>query len=341
MKTNIYILLAFVVIGCGQQKLNSSIPLNKPDETVVIASRVDMDSKFMISLYSFIQANSSGLYITPSSIFEQTVLYKYPHKRLNECCIELEKVIREGKGPGELLQIYSSTKTINGDTLLFYSPNLRKYLSINETGGIINPFDVSDNIVSTGYSFAYSRGYLLVPTFNRFFSSDSLLTLINVNNDKQKKIFEARVPAGYEPAIRNQVVGMGALPEGFAISFIGDRKLYILDFQGKVKKELIFGESDPIPEPYKISKPKNAPSSKPYLTKIEFDNGHLFVLLDNLIWILEYPSYKPKTLLKVLRDPEEKSAPVIDFSIADETVYVRMGRDGLYDFPINPNWYRL
>lgn len=340
MKTKIYILLAFITIGCGKQELNSGTQLNNPDEAIIIASRLDMNSNFMISLYSFMQANRSGLYITPSSTFEQTVLYRYIPEIFTKCCIELDKVIKEGKGPGELLQIYSSTKTVNGDTLIFYSPNLRKYLSVNEAGNIFKPFEVTSTVISTGYSFAYSRGYLLVPSFNRFFSRDSLLTLLNVHTGEQKKIFKPRVPAGYEPSIRNQIVAMGALPDGFVLSFIGDRKLYILDFRGRIKQELLFGKSDPIPQPYKITNPKNAPSSKPYVAKIEFHRAHLFVLVDNIIWILDYPSYEPLKRLKVLRNPEEKSAPVIDFSITEKTVYVRMGRDGIYNFPMNPGWYQ-
>lgn len=329
-----------ILIGCKEQQGSTSIKLKKLEKTVVIASKMDVTNDFFISLYSFLQANDSGLYITPSSIINDSVLYKYPINEVGKCCVELEGTVREGRGPNELLQIYSSTKTINGDTLLFYSPNSAKYLSINNEGIIFEPFNTSGKIINTGYSFAYSKGYLLMPTFNKVFSRDYLLTMMNVNTNVQKKIFKPRVPAGYEPAIRNQIFTMGALPNGFAVSFVGDRKAYIIGFDGQIKHELIFGKSEPIPEPYKITNPRQAPASKPYLTKIEFHNGNLFVLLDNVIWILDYPSYQTKELIKILRDPEEKSAPVIDFSITDETIYVRMGRSDLYSVKVNPNWYK-
>ncbi|NGP89404.1 hypothetical protein [Fodinibius halophilus] len=342
MRYYIFFLFFLVVLACQKSNDINSFDVSKSKATTVIANKMDINYSFFISLYSFIQANNSGLYITPSNVINDTVLYKYPKEALNKCCGDLEGIIREGRGPNELSQIFASSKSVTGDTLLFYSPNSAKYLGINNDGVVIDSleFQNSKTLMNTGNSFSYSKGYFLIPSFNRFFSSKNLFSIINTNNNTSKDIFEPRVPPGYEPAIRNQVVAMGALPNGFAVSFVGDRKIYIIGFNGEVKKQLIFGESEPIPEPFKVKNPKQAPSSKPYITKIEFYKGHILVLMDNLIWILDYPSYQTNNLLKILRDPKENSAPVIDFSITEDVIYVRMGRGGLHSVKTNPNWFK-
>ena len=74
-----------------------------------------------------------------------------------------------------------------------------------------------------------------------------------------------RVPNGYEPAIRNQVFSMASVPNGFAVSFVGDRKFFIVYYSGTIKNEIILGESD---------------HPKPTITK---SNGSIPALLKKLV----------------------------------------------------------
>jgi len=342
MKLKLLFLLLIILVSCTDDKQTNKLRVGESNRKIVIASKIDVGNDFFISLYSFIQANNSGLYITPSNTINDTVLYQLKSDRVGRCCQKLEGKVREGKGPKEITQIFASSKTVHSDTLLFYSPNSARYLAINNEGDLIEDFSLKTpkDVINTGNSFAYSNGYFLIPSFSVGYKTESLLTLVNFNNGKRKDFFTPRVPLGFEPAIRNEIVAMAALPNGFALSFVGDRKVYLIDLNGEIKKQLIFGKSEPIPEPYKVKDPKQGPSSKPYIIKIEYYKGNLLVLADNLIWILEFPSYQTQAVLKILRDPEEQSAPLIDFSVSEEVFYLRMGRDGLYYVKVNNNWFK-
>lgn len=333
-----WVLLPLLLLACQHKVPLEQIEFEENKRTKVTATRIDNENDIYLSSYSPLQANASGLYITPFEAVNDTVLYKYGSDTLNYCCLKMEGVLREGKGPSELVRVGTSTKTINGDTLLFYSSGNARYMAIDKKGNVFQPFKASLKAVNASHSFAYSNDFLLLPSFGKPFDEDHLFTLVNVNTNTQQGVFEPRVPAGYEPAIRNEAFTMGALPDGFAISFVGDRKLYTIGFNGEIKNEVIFGESDPIPKPYKITNPSQAPSARPYLTKIEYHEGHLYVLVDNDIWIVEYPSYNIKNIIRIVREPDDMIAPVTDFSITDETLFVRMGRKNLYAVEANPNW---
>jgi hypothetical protein len=335
MKIVLFIFILIALFACRNNVDNDII--NDINETRIIASKMDFHDELPVSFYSFIQANESGLYVTPSNPVNDSVLYKYSHNKTGECCMPLYGIIREGRGPLELQSVNLSTKTANGDTLLFYSFNDSKYLLMDNTGKVFEHINTSVNVLNTGSSFAYSNGYLLLPTFGKMLGRDHLLTILKVSEDTQYDFFEPRVPPGFEPSIRNLVFPMGAIPDGFAISFLGDRKVYILGFDGEIKRELIFGQSDPIPSPFTITNPVEGPSSRPYVTKIEFHKGNLYVLIERMIWILDYPSFEAKKKIAVIRNQEENSAPVIDFSVTDDIMYLRIGNDGLYYIQNNPD----
>jgi len=332
-------LICAVLISFSCEKHAEADLIKKNTETIIFASKMDIVDDLPMSFYSFLQANESGLYITSPNPFKDSVLYKFPRNKIGEYGVHLNGIIREGRGPLELQSVNLSTKTANGDTLLFYSFNDSQYLGLDNKGKIFDHIKTSVNVLNTGSSFAYSNGYLLIPSFSKMLARDHLLTMLNIHDGTQFDFFEPRVPAGFEPSIRNLVFPMGAIPDGFAISFLGDRRVYILGFDGGIKRELIFGQSDPIPRPYTITNPVEAPSSRPYITKIEFHNGNLFVLKERMIWILDYPSFEPKKKIAVIRNPDEDSAPVIDFSVTDDIMYLRMGNDGLYYIQTNPDWF--
>lgn len=341
MKLIYYIISLFIFTSCQIESDDKAIVLNKTDETNIVASKIGIEDELYISMFSFLQSNNKGLYITPPRSIDGYVLYKYPFTKLGECCVRLEGVISEGSGPNELLQINLSTKTSLGDTLIFYSINDASYLIIDEEGKINeNEIEASNNLVNTGNSFAYSNGHLLLPTFFQTFNSDYLLNIINLRKSKNFNFFPPRIPPGFEPSIRNQIFPMGALPDGFAFSFLGDRKIYIVDFEGVIKYELILGESDPIPKPFKVLNPNDIPGSRPHITKIEYFQDNLFVLLDNVIWVIDYSMLEVKHMIRVLRTTTEKSAPVIDFSITDEVVYLRIGHDGLFYIETDRSWFK-
>jgi len=321
--------------SCKKEQKLSKIHVKNVDITKVEINKLDRSNYFPLSLYSFIQAHKNGLFITPNRAVKEHLVFKYENSRYDT----LTGVIRKGRGPNELVNVSASSKTSDNDTLLFYSSNSVRYLGIDEKGELIEPFTTTRKMVNTGYQFAYNNGYLLIPSFLKGYNEDYLFSLINVKTKNIKEFFKPRVPIGYEPAIRNRPFTIGALPDGFAIAFVGDRKIYITDFDGILSHELIFGDSEPIPEPFKINDPNDAPSSKPFVLKVEYHSEHIFVLLDKTIWVLHYPSYTTKAQLQFKSPIEDKLLSVIGFSVNDNNIFLRVGRDDLYVVPINKKWF--
>ncbi|MEQ9351451.1 MAG: hypothetical protein RJQ00_02600 [Vicingaceae bacterium] len=337
-----YLIIILLLSSCNDKKTASnkvielSNSLNGKEE-VVTPKKVQFDEEELTySNFSFIQANKSGLYVTPAGTFEDYVLYRYEIDS-NVQMAKRTGIIKEGRGPNEIERISMSSKAINGDTLLFGSAG-SKTLAIDDKGFLFEwEFDTRQ-IPNYGYSFSYNKGKLLIPSFNPA-QTAYLFRIYDLGKDSSYFSFTPRVPYGYQPSIRNEVLGETPIPKGFAISFLGDKKVYVLNFKGEVTKEIILGESDEIPKPYKVNSPQESPGAKPYITKMEFFNEHLLVLMDNTIWILEYPSFSLKMKIKLSINETNETSPVIDFSISDNYLFSRIGRSGIYYTETNASWF--
>lgn len=339
-----FFLTLIIITSCistdeNQPKIRNTVDINDVTKVIFTADKLELENDYFMSFHSFLQANESGLYVTPNNAVNDTVLFKLPSDLFgNKNSKRLRGAIREGNGPNELLNISLSTQTAS-DTLIFYSINSSAYLSIDSSGNITEKKGTPINVFSSGSSLGYNNGHFLFPSFHSVYSKDNLLTITNTALNTQVHFFEPRVPAGYEPAIRNQVFPIGSLPNGFAFSFLGDRKVYTIDFKGSIESVIVLGESDPIPEPFKISESSRPPGAKPYITKIEFFRDHLFILMDNYIWVLDYPDLELKNVFEFKKNLEDDKAPVIDFTINNDLLFLRIGRDGLFSINTNQNWF--
>tara|TARA_R110002124_G_scaffold287343_2_gene473430 strand:+ start:292 stop:1323 length:1032 start_codon:yes stop_codon:yes gene_type:complete len=333
--------ICFLLLSCSQFEYgNEIIDLRNSSikEDTLISKKIKFsEDELYYSNYSFMQSNNSGLYITPPTPVGGVVLYKYDLINSGDTA-RVTAVMKKGRGPEEMESIFLSSKTINGDTLMFSSPGNKTFI-VNQNGSLSQwEFDTR-GIINFGYSFSYGEKKLLIPSFNP--SQESyLFTIYDIEEDSSYNFFTPRVPYGFEPSIRNEILGETPMPDGFAISFLGDKKVYILNFNGRVKKEIILGESDEIPKPYKINNPHESPGAIPYITKMEFYNKHLLVLLDNIIWIMEYPSFSLKKKIKLLNNKEAEISPILDFSISDKYLFSRIGREGIYYIETDENWFK-
>lgn len=316
-----------------------NVDLKSSKNVVIQPEKLDIENDYFMSFHSFLQANESGLYVTPNTAVNDTVLYMLSSNIDLANNNRLEGKIRKGNGPNELLNVSLSTKTIEGDTLIFYSSNSSSYIPIDHNGNLIKRINNPSNIYTTGSSLGYNKGYFLFPSFHGLFSKNSLLTLVNTSLDKELHFFEPRVPAGYEPSIRNEIFPISAIPDGFAFTFLGDRKIYITNFNGEILKVLKLGESDQIPEPYILQDPSKKTGAKPYITKMEFYKDYLIVLMDNQILIIDYLSDEISQILSIVINSEYEVAPVIDFTLGNNIIYLRIGREGLFTLNLNQNWF--
>lgn len=336
-----YLFFLIFIIGCETNKQSTNLELDLSTKEArnvsIVANKINFpDGEFAYSNYSFIQANNSGLYVTTPTVNNGYVLFRYVLNPEHNT-VKVDSLVRSGRGPGEIESIYMSSKTIDGDTLMFTSPS-DKMLTIDQKGDVSEWFIDSKRITNFGFSFSYSNGKLLVPSFSPG-QREYLFKIYDVNRNEVYNSFPPRVPYGYQPSVRNEILGETPLPDGFAISFLGDRKIYLLDSKGDLKREVIFGKSDKIPEPFKVSNPQEAPGAIPYITKLEFFNDHLLVLIDNVIWILEYPTFEVKSKITILGSKNVEKSPVIDFSISEKYLYSRIGRDGIYFVDNDYKWF--
>ncbi len=339
----LFFILCALVLGCTSQKSNDEAAIDLSNTTAeeisIIAKKMQMPGfEFEYSNYSFIQANNSGLYVTPATAIDGFALYRYTIKPEKEFT-QVDSVVRLGRGPNELELLQMSSKTTSGDTLLFSSP-FNKILLVNQSGEL-SEWDIdlySKKVINYGYFFSYGNNNLLIPSFNPI-QTDYLFTIYEVEGNQVYDSFPPRVPYGFEPSIRNVPVGETPLPDGFAISFLGDRKVYLLNEMGEINKEIILGESTIIPSPYKVKNPQDAPSAIPHIPKMEFYKGHLLVLADNIIWVVEYPSFNLKSKIRLLHNDQVETSPVIDFSVTDRYLYARIGREGMFYTETDRNWF--
>ncbi len=328
-----YLVILVLIVGCKNdislESLHTDISEIEAKKVSIEVTKMNLEDEFNYSNYSFIQANNSGLYVTPSTKVDDFVLFRYTLSP-DEEATRVEGVVRDGRGPNEIELLMMSSKTLGGDTLMFTSP-VDKMLLVDQNGAVSEwDFDLaSRKIMNFGFSFSYGNGRLLIPTFSPI-QKEYLFKIYDLDESLVYDSFPPRVPYGFEPSIRNELLGETPLPDGFAISFIGDRKVYILSSEGELKRELTLGKSEDIPAPFKVSNPHEAPRATPYITKIEFYKEHLMVLVDNIIWIIEYPSFEIKSKIRLLKNKQVEDSPVLDFSISDNYIYSRIGRDGTF-----------
>lgn len=328
-----FVLVLISILGCSGQSSHVPIKSFEGVETIEVSvEKIRLPEGFSISNYSFLQGNLSGLYITPNFIDSGNVLLKYDQFS-NVCCAKLVGVLNEGKGPLEMPNVSLSGKNYLDESLLFFSSSAQKFIGIDSIGNA-KEFKLRDkNISQMGFSVTQSSKYLaysLQPM--RGGAVTNILRIIDLEKGTIVGGVPLRVPIGYEPAIRNQVFSMASVPNGFAVSFVGDRRFFIVDYSGTIKNEIILGESDPIGDPYKISRPQHSASSRPYIYKMEYFDNHLIVLMREGIYLLDGENYSPIKEIKPFFNGEGVSG-ILDFTIADSTFFYRIGRGDIFRFP--------
>lgn len=236
-------------------------------------------------------------------------------------------IVKSGRGPRESEFLTASTKSITGDTLYFFSHANQKFIQVDKYGTVtdLNIYDKEFSLM--GFSFAFNHDFIAFPVEPKF-SRDFLIKIYNIKSLEFQSAIEMRVPFGSQPSVRNEISAICSIPDGFALTFIGDRKIYLINFNGEILQELILGTSDEI----KIEKERELNSepsvATPYLTKMEYVNGTLFTLMEGELWKIDYKSKNPINIINFYNAEDNKIKP-LDFSISDSNLFVRLGRSGI------------
>lgn len=325
-----------VSVGCSRQ-------VSEPTEIVVIAEGVQyievlLDSEYIeapfdASLFSLIQMMSTDIFITSAGAYEGYVLHAF---NLDQP-LDIKTVIRHGRGPIETTSISSSSKTIQSDSLIFLSREQAKLLIVTSVGQV-SDFEIDSEIYNQiRGAFSMQSGFIAFET-NSHLHPKSLIAVLNVNSGAISYGIPPRVPYGYQPAVRNIISHMCPIPEGFALVFVGDRKLYLIDRAANVQRVLALGESDPIGTPFRVSNPSEAPGAYPRIPKMQYHNGLLHVLMDDSLYLLDLESQRVKTVIHFVNREDERMTP-LEFSASGDHMIVRIGRNRFYPVQLEPDWY--
>jgi len=335
-KSLIILVLLMYWVGC-QKDTSFDFDYIQPGEIVSVA--VDtyiQDPDFQISIRSLIQANDSGLFLTPAMPVSNTVLFNYDVKTDGPDRMSGSSVFR-GQGPNEALAIYMSSKNVAGDTLAFLSINSAKMLFIDEGLNVSELFLNNQIATKTGDAFSYDNGNFGFSMEPRL-GEGNLIGVYNFQNGSFYAGFPLRVPLNMEPAIRNRVFASAAVPDGFVFAFTGDRKFYRVNYKAEITGIYVLGEDEPIGEPFRINNPKESVSSRPYITKMEYSNGYLHVMMDQKIWVIDLESRQSIAQLEFV----DKSGEIIipfEFTMNGKMLFIRQGRDLIHKVEIDKNWY--
>lgn len=293
----------------------------------VVLSNPIMDTPFNSSLSALVQANRNHILIAAARPYEGSIAFamRYP---FTDSTYHLNGLIREGSGPFEARALHASSKTIGGDTIAFLAFEDAKLIWVDED------LNRSERVLQADFSqrfgdvFAYQGG-MVAYSMNPRTGDGYLIGIHHIVPESTFFGIQIRVPVDYQPAIRNRVFSIAPIPDGFAVAFLGDRQIYLLNTRAEITNILVLGESDPIGEPYLVSNPMDAPPSRPHIPKIEYDSGILHVLMDGELLFIDL---EKRTITNRLAFVDTQNQPVVplEFSISGQDLIIRVGRNELY-----------
>ena len=333
------LLTLFVIYSCDK-KINLPIQeLDSPPlEIVTLNQQNNISVDMAMSAFSPMQANSSGLYLTPSHCDNDSVLFRYKNLSPNDNNARVQGVVARGNSNYQAERILFSTKSVQDDTLIFYSGASAKLLTVANNGSISQMGFTNKQLSFIGYSFAYNNNHLFI-SIEPLFQRNYLLSILNIRTGEVNNVFPLRVPHGYQPAERNHISAMAAVPDGVVFAFTGDRKFYFMNYDGIILREIVLGESDPIPSPFKTEQPDTLERSPNYISKMEYEDQFLHILVDDKMWILNAENYEPVTRLEFVDPLIQETAFPVDFSITNQQLFLKLGGQKIYWMTRDTNWY--
>ncbi|MDR9417469.1 hypothetical protein [Gracilimonas sp.] len=341
---NIGISLLYTVLfltGCANSNNDHElfeIKLSESKVDKVVVSSMNMNEPYQLSFFSLIQANNSGLVVTHTQSNSDVVLSYIDQQNYSPCCVEFTPLVEKGRGPGEVTDIAASSKSFNSDTLIFYSLAEAKFILFDRELKLINELNFFPGDVSVRHNFTLGNGKLIISYNPQVNENNKLLKIFDLESNSGVDVIEPRVPVGYEPVIRNIAGAIGSTPNNILVALIGDREIRILDYDGSQVGTIKLGVNDPIGEPFKINSQKKSTRATAYISKIEHYKDHIFVLYQTELLIFDRINFLLKKRIKFYSDIEDSSLSVSDFSVGRDVLYIREGRNNLYETVINPNW---
>lgn len=326
-----------IIVSCTQRNDNSSdekVNFSNTKTYTVELEKLFLDDQFNISLSSLIQVSNNNLFVTSSSPLHDTVVFAYDIHNSDNKTINS---IKNGYGPFEATSINNSSKNITNETISFLALGNAKIIFVDDYLDK-SDFTIQPEIFNKLGDVITYHDNMIAFSVEPNVSNGKLIGIYNIDSDTIHYGVPIRVPHQMQPAIRNRIFAICPIPNGFALAFLGDRKVYLINNEATTIAILHLGESDPIEEPFRINNPFDAPSSRPYIPKMEYQDGVLHILLDHEILLVDIPSLNVKTRIKFINYDHSVITP-LEFTLNDSHLFVRTTRNKIYVTDVLHEWY--
>lgn len=324
-KISCTIIILLVIAACEGKQKKVAIDVDSAKTTVFQANKIEELSMTRISNFSMLQSIGESLFITLPRSQNDTLIYEWnPNQNL------LRGSYRSGRGPGEVLQVFASTRCPIEQRLYFFCRSNAKILVHHSEGGF-SELTLPHSLFSfNGISFASSGDYFAFSITPQGDIDNKLLAIYNTKTGAISYSINTRIPFGYEPSSRNLFSALAGTPEGFVFAFLGDKELIYLDYAGNTREIIKLGDNDLIPEPYIPADGQRRHGAQPYIAKIEYVDELLYVLFNGDIYIINANNRRITDKLDILNNNSEPIKPILDFTVADGVLYLRALGNEIY-----------
>jgi len=322
-------LVLFLLLSCAEEKnkelYNYDVISELNDSKIVYPHLYEIEELFAPAQFS-LQSNKKGLVITPRIPSSGYSLFYYLHEDIDNCCSEMNGLLKSGRGPGESGAIISGTRTADSDTLVYYSIDTSRFYHYDQNLNLTKDPLVSVRDILVTDRFTYSNGkYYSEATFS---DQEKILKIYDTATKTTKSLIDNRIPQGYQPAARNNIASITSTPEYVLVALVGEKEILMISDEDQLISKIILGENDPLPEPFKPASQDDVKSSLQHIFKMEYHDGMLFILMKSGLVVLS--SDYEFTARFVFKDQNDETLDVSDFTVNNEMLYLRKGLSDLY-----------
>ncbi len=314
----LFIVISSALLGCECHQ--NSIPLDVENVEVITVDVEAIEDLSVIRLSNFakLQSQGSTVFLTLPRSRNDTILYKW-----SPDVNSIKGLFRAGRGPGEVLQVLSGARSYSDSRIFFYCSATAKFLIHNDDNRYSEMSLPHELFLFSGTEFAISGDYFAFELSAHGEKKEKLLAIYHMPTNSISYHVDIRIPFGYEPSSRNLITASAGIPEGFAFSFLGDKEVIFLDHSGKITAVVQLGENDPLPSPYILPEGVRAEGGRPYISKLEYKNGLLYILFMGEVYKLDLENLELKGKFEMRNQQGEAIKPILDFTISESIMVIR------------------
>jgi len=336
----IVILVTILSIISCKKTIIKDFKLSKTIEKKIIIDRLDVE---LPANPTFHQTNFQSLGDTLYLHFppnQDTLLYKIFYDFNNPCCYQIKGVVARGRGSNELLDIYTTYKTMKGDKLYYLSLSSQSILQLNS-------FNISTNNDLINGNIGLLKSNLIIEDNKIFYDilyseKEKIIRFTNINESTEFDFINSIVPKGFEPSSRNNISAMALSGRYFIYSLAGSRSIYMVETEDIYNSyynrstKISLEEDDPLEEPYILNNQFQKQRGKSHISRIQYFGGKIFILMNFKLYVLDLDLNRILSTFIFFDNINENNLKVTDFTISDTKLFLRIGVDGIGVYNTEP-----